>query len=409
MILLSIVIPIYNEEKYLKIFLTGLLRKLSKLGWDYELILSENGSTDKTKFIAKQLVEKYQKLKLISLAKPNYGLAIKKGFLKARGKYLVLFDLDYYHVGFLKKAIKKMDTFDAVVASKLHKSTIDSRPVGRRIVTFGFSMLLKFLFAIKISDTHGMKVLNRKKFLPLIKRCCFSNEIFDTELLIRGQGDNLRLAEIGINVKEKRTSRKSILKRVIKTVKDLMVLKIKLLSETLDINKCWRYVWLIIGTLFALIIGVEIINISRTDAVIGEVHHQRQRQIEIGMKPFTGFGGRLTANKYTVAVSEITKRVLETVDLNIIFFAGHPNERAGIKEGERIPWIVMPFLIWGVITVVTSNNGLLKRLIVITLIISVMWAVRFEKITNTALLGVFAWVCGVTFLGFYNLVKKVFK
>lgn len=409
MILLSIVIPVYNEEKYLDNFLTDLLCKLEKLNWNYELILSENGSTDKTKLIAKRLTQKHQKIKLINLSKPNYGLAIKNGFLKARGKYLVLFDLDYYHIGFLRKSIKKMGGFDAVVASKLHGSSKDSRPWGRRVVTVGFSALLKILFRLKISDTHGIKILNRKKFLPIIKESCFTNEIFDTELLIRGQRKNLKLAEIGIEVKEKRASRTSVIKRSIKTISDLCSLKFKLLGEDIDEARFWKKIWLAMEILFTLVVGVEILKSSKTPAVIGEVHHQRQRQVEAGVKLFTGFGGKLVANRYLVASEEIKKRLLETLDFNIIFFAAHPNERAGIKEGERISWLFIPFFVWGLVNVIRDRQVWRKNVVFLWLAMSVIWAINFKKITDMALVGVIYWVWGVVVAGFYNLTRKIFK
>lgn len=168
-------------------------------------------------------------------------------------------------------------------------------------------------------------------------------------------------------------------------------------------------VWIFVALLFVLLVGNEILKISRTDAVIGEVHHQRERQIEIGMKPFTGFGGRLTANKYLLAVDKITNRVLETVDLNIIFFAGHPNERVGIVEHERISWLLFPFFVWGVLTLFCSYKLLLKQLVVLTLVASVAWAVRFEKIDSRALILIIFWVYGMIGIGFYDLTRKLYK
>ena len=69
-------------------------------------------------------------------------------------------------------------------------------------------------------------------------------------------------------------------------------------------SKGWQRVWVVI-VLFALLLVGEIVKTSRTDAVVGEVHHQRQRQIEAGVKFFEGFAGRLTANKYVVASKKI--------------------------------------------------------------------------------------------------------
>jgi len=58
-----------------------------------------------------------------------------------------------------------------------------------------------------------------------------TKEMFDTELLIKGQFEGLKLSEIGVRVEEKRRSRTSIVKRSLKTVKDLVRFKTTLIKE----------------------------------------------------------------------------------------------------------------------------------------------------------------------------------
>lgn len=234
----SIIIPIHNEEDYLKKFFFDLLKKLKGFR-DYEVVLVENGSTDQTRKLAQQICKQRKIVKMLTLPEPNYGLAVKEGFLSAKGDYLVLFDLDYYDVGFMKKAFKKFPQTDAVVGTKSGKGSSDQRSFLRRLVSFGFTSILKIFFNLKISDTHGIKVLDRKKFLPLIKQCLMTKEIFDTELLIRGQRQGLKLSEIGVKVEERRQSRSSIIKRSFKTIKDLINLKINLIKEEKSINTDW--------------------------------------------------------------------------------------------------------------------------------------------------------------------------
>lgn len=226
----SIIIPIYNEEEYLKKFLFDLLKKLKNFN-DYEIVLVENGSSDNTRKLARGICKEKKQVRMLTLPEGNYGLAVKKGFLSAKGDYLVLFDLDYYDVGFIKKAFKKFPQVDAVVGTKSGKGSSDQRSFLRKLVSHGFTFILKIFFNLQISDTHGIKVLDRKKFLPLIKRCLMTKEIFDTELLIRGQYQGLKLSEIGVRVEEKRQSRSSIIKRSFKTVKDLISLKVNLTKE----------------------------------------------------------------------------------------------------------------------------------------------------------------------------------
>lgn len=228
---LSIIIPVYNEEKYIGRFIPQLVEKLNEGGFDYELIISENGSKDKTLLEAKRLARRFSRVSVISSREANYGLAVKTGFLNAKGEYLVLFDLDYWDISFIKKSLPLMKIFDAIVGSKWGKGANDTRPFVRRLSTLFFSFLLKALFGMKISDTHGIKILRRKKFLPIIRKCRMTKEIFDTELLIRGEYEGLEIGEFGVKVVEKRSSRTSIITRSIRTLEDLYQLKIYLNKE----------------------------------------------------------------------------------------------------------------------------------------------------------------------------------
>jgi hypothetical protein len=174
-----------------------------------------------------------------------------------------------------------------------------------------------------------------------------------------------------------------------------------------------KKVWIVVGILFLLLVGKEIIKDSKSEKVIGEVHHQRQRQVEAGLRPFTGQLGRLTANRYVMASKKVTQRILEVTDPNIIFFAGHPNERAGTTEQERINWLFLPIFLIGLIKALKTKNTRLKNLVFLWLVASVSWAVRFEKIDETALLGVIIWVWGLVLLGIKVVIsgdlKRLFK
>jgi glycosyltransferase involved in cell wall biosynthesis len=228
---LSIVIPVYNEAKYIDRFIPQLVKGLNKRGFDYELIISENGSKDKTLSKAKKLSRRFKHVTVISSLQANYGLAVKTGFLSAKGKYLILFDLDYWDISFINRALPMMKIHDAIVGSKWGKGAEDTRPNIRKLSTFIFSSILKMLFGMKISDTHGIKIINRKKFLPLIHKCRMTKDMFDTELLIRGEYEGLAIDEFGVKIVEKRASRSSIIKRAIRTLRDLYLLKTYLNKE----------------------------------------------------------------------------------------------------------------------------------------------------------------------------------
>ena len=73
----SIVIPIYNEEEILAESINNILSICERTSVEYEIIISENGSTDNTKNLAREFEQSDSKVVLIESDHPNYGEALK--------------------------------------------------------------------------------------------------------------------------------------------------------------------------------------------------------------------------------------------------------------------------------------------------------------------------------------------
>lgn len=88
---LSIIIPVYNVEKYIK----NTIESITKQKYDdYELILVNDGSTDKSKDICEELANGNNKIKLINIANSGSGIARNIGIDHARGEYCYFPDAD---------------------------------------------------------------------------------------------------------------------------------------------------------------------------------------------------------------------------------------------------------------------------------------------------------------------------
>jgi len=90
----SIVIPVYNEEALLRSALVDLRTRLAQMGWQYEIVLAENGSTDRTLERVRELEQEWPELRSITLPDPNYGRALRQGIEAARGSYVVCDEID---------------------------------------------------------------------------------------------------------------------------------------------------------------------------------------------------------------------------------------------------------------------------------------------------------------------------
>ena len=132
--MISIVIPVFNEAGIVREAAEDLCRKLDVLGWDYELILAENGSSDGTLEILAELEARIPRIRHIHEPEPNYGRALKRGILEARGEQVICDEIDLCDVDFYQRALPLLNEgVDLVVGSKAMKGANDGRPFIRRL------------------------------------------------------------------------------------------------------------------------------------------------------------------------------------------------------------------------------------------------------------------------------------
>ena len=229
----SIVIPIFNEEEILEESTNAIFSLCKRMEIDFEIIFSENGSTDKTKAIAEELTNKHPEIKIISNPEPNYGNALKTGFKIAKNDLVVSFDIDYYSESFLSEALKLESEYSGITASKRLGSSEDGRRFIRRLATNFFVILLKTLFGTKLSDTHGMKAIKKSEIEKFLPKVVSTQDIFDTELLIRIEKNGGKIKEVPAKVNEIRPSVSLIYKRIPRTLKSLIKLRIIFYKESL--------------------------------------------------------------------------------------------------------------------------------------------------------------------------------
>ena len=229
----SIVIPIYNEEEILLESVNSIISMCERTELTYELLLIENGSTDKTLEIAQSISNMNNSIKVHTLNQANYGNALKNGFSLAIYDLVVAFDIDYYSETFLITSLQLESEFSAITASKRLQTSEDARRLIRRIATNFFVTLLKVLFNTDLSDTHGMKAIKKSEINKFIEQVVSTQDIFDTELLLRIERSGGKVKEVPTKINEIRPSVSLIYKRIPRTLKSLIKLRYIFYMESL--------------------------------------------------------------------------------------------------------------------------------------------------------------------------------
>ena len=224
--MISIVMPAHNEEGYLEPAVKTVVAGLSAREREFEVIIAQNGSADSTSAEAARLAAAFPQVVGLDLPAPDYGAALRAGFLRARGEIVVNFDVDLVDLDFMDRALGVMADPDVaiVVGSKRGPGSDDRRGPARRVVTATFSMVLRYGFGLRISDTHGLKALRRAPLEPLVRVSRSGKDIFDTEVIIRAERAGLGVEEIPVAVSDTRPPRTPIARRIPRTLAGLAVL-----------------------------------------------------------------------------------------------------------------------------------------------------------------------------------------
>lgn len=219
--MISVVIPVYNEAPLLEGSLRELRARLLKWGVEFEILVAENGSTDATVAIAEELAAELPEVRLLRVARPDYGLALREGILQARGEHVHCDEIDICDVDFHRRAHELLVSHHLVVGSKTMPGAHDQRPLVRRVATRVINGMLRVLLGYRGTDTHGLKAFRRTELLPVVAACVLDGDLFASELVIRAQRAGLRLGEIPLSVKEKRDPSVALVSRVPRVLRDL--------------------------------------------------------------------------------------------------------------------------------------------------------------------------------------------
>jgi len=193
---ISVVIPCLNEEKTMAICIEKSIRAFKIMKVRGEVVVSDNGSTDKSAEIAKK-----SGARVVFEEKKGYGNAYRKGISEAKGKYIVMGDADntYDFLEMPKFVALLKEGNEFVIGTRL-KGRIMPRampPLHRYVGNPFLSWVLNKLFHTKISDAHcGMRAFTKESYEKLNLRTAGME--FASEMIVNAALKKLKIKEVPI-------------------------------------------------------------------------------------------------------------------------------------------------------------------------------------------------------------------
>jgi len=223
---LSVIIPAYNEEKRLPKTLAEIDRYLSKQFYEYEIIVVNDGSKDKTAEIVRNLIPIIKNLRLIDNKENNgKGYVVRQGMLEARGEFRLFTDADNStSINQIEKIWPEFEGGqDVVIGSRDIKGAVLDPPqpwIRQIILGEGFKLFRKIIIGLwKIEDTQcGFKCFTKKATENIFPKCKINRFAFDPEILVIAKKLGYKIKEIPVywkNDPESKVKFKSILKMAI--------------------------------------------------------------------------------------------------------------------------------------------------------------------------------------------------
>jgi len=200
---LSFVIPAYNEEGLIEDALGTLDEAVKSKKLQYEIVVVDDGSKDKTLSKAMTYASKNGHVKVVSYTKNlGKGYAVKKGFMQAVGEVVIFVDSDLdINLKGISRYVEALRHGDIVIASKWHPQSVVEMPLVRRLLSRGFNLLVRLLTGARLRDTQvGLKAMKKSALKEVFPRLSVERYAFDVELLIVANLYGLKVVEMPVNL-----------------------------------------------------------------------------------------------------------------------------------------------------------------------------------------------------------------
>jgi glycosyltransferase AglD len=228
----SLIIPCRNEEDLIAGTLTVVEEWLRRHVESYEILVSDDSSTDRSTQVVTEYAMRSTRVRLIpgDIARGK-GAALRRGFAAARGGIAAFLDADLEipveNLGTLLEAVSA--GADIAIGSKSLARKDHDRTLARRLITWGYTTWVRVWLGSRLSDHQaGIKALRMDRCRQIVARVRNTGWTWDTEFLVYAQQERLVIRECPIEtVESARPTRVQVVRDSLRMARDVMLLALR--------------------------------------------------------------------------------------------------------------------------------------------------------------------------------------
>lgn len=195
---ISVVLPAFNEEKTLESLVQTIIEFFDSTQYNCEIIIVDDGSTDRTGESAQRLSAAHQNVSVIHHTEnKGYGKSLKDGLHAGQYEYLFFTDADsQFKINSLETFLPFMKSgeVDMVIGYRINRKDSPLRKLCAR----SFNSLVQVLFSLDYKDINcAFKLFKKGAFERLNVEA--DDSLFNVELLVKASQKNLHIVQIGVD------------------------------------------------------------------------------------------------------------------------------------------------------------------------------------------------------------------
>lgn len=199
---LSIIIPTYNESRYLDSTIQRIIHHFQSKHITYEVIIVNDGSTDDTEKIARAIARSYNNISLVSYdINKGKGYAVRSGIEKSIGEKILFMDADNsVDISYSDVFLQQKEEFVIASIYLKYAKVHDESFLWRRLLRKISRNIPKYILHINVQDTQrGFKMFQNKHKQLFLEKLTQSKFSFDMEMITIATENNIKIKEIPVN------------------------------------------------------------------------------------------------------------------------------------------------------------------------------------------------------------------